>query len=106
MLLSADILEPSKNISLLRAPQEPSQPRASIPPSLAVPWVNISKRQGTVQMIVTVFPRLGIPPIIVHSTISLNNWRKTDPEGPFSLPNLTTLYSLESSRSGVQLYSL
>jgi len=65
--------------------EEPSHPCASIPPSLAVPWVNISKS-------------LGIPPIIVHSTISLNNWRKTDPEGPFSLPNLTTLYSLESSR--------
>ena len=102
MLFLADKLEPSQNISRLRAPQEPSQPRASIPPSLAVPWVNISKRQGAVQMIVTVLPRLGIPPIIVHSTISLNNWRKTDSEGPFTLPNLTTLYSLESSRSGVQ----
>lgn len=39
-----------------------------------------------------------MPPIIIHATISLTNWRKLDPEGPFSLPNLTTIYSLDSTR--------
>ena len=39
-----------------------------------------------------------MPPIIIHATISLSNWRKLDPEGAFSLPNLTTIYSLDSTR--------
>ena len=30
--------------------------------------------------------------------MSLSNWRKLDPEGAFSLPNLTTIYSLDSTR--------
>ena len=39
-----------------------------------------------------------MPPIIIHATMSLSNWRKLDPEGAFSLPNLTTIYSLDSTR--------
>ena len=39
-----------------------------------------------------------MPPIIIHATISLTNWRKLDSEGPFSLSNLTTIYSLDSTR--------
>ena len=39
-----------------------------------------------------------MPPIIIHATVSLSNWRKLDPEGAFSLPNLTTIYSLDSTR--------
>ena len=39
-----------------------------------------------------------MPPILIHATISLSNWRKLDPQGPFSLPNLTTIYSLDSTR--------
>ena len=41
---------------------------------------------------------LGLPPILVHSTISLCNWRKLDPRGPMVLDNLTLLHSLDSSR--------
>ena len=61
--------------------QEPESPKPVLPTCLAVPWSNISER-------------LGLPPIIVHATISLSNWRKIDPEGPFSLSNLTTIFSL------------
>ena len=65
--------------------QEPESPKPVLPTCLAVPWSNISER-------------LGLPPIIVHATISLSNWRKIDPEGPFSLSNLTTIFSLDSTR--------
>lgn len=63
----------------------PSRPAQTLPRQLAIPWYGVSSR-------------LGIPPIIVHSTISLCNWRKQDTSGPMSLENLELLYSLDSSR--------
>ena len=63
----------------------PSSPANSLPPQLAVPWCQVSDK-------------LGLPPILVHSTISLCNWRKLDPSGPMVLDNLNLLYSLDSSR--------
>ena len=73
--------DPEINVIL----QEPEAPKPVLPTSLALPWSSISRR-------------LGVPPILIHATISLSNWRKLDPEGPFSLPNLTTIYSLDSTR--------
>ena len=63
----------------------PSTPSHSLPPQLAVPWCKVSDM-------------LGLPPILVYSTISLCNWRKLDPRGPMVLENLTLLHSLDSSR--------
>jgi len=65
--------------------EEPSCPRPCLPEVLAVPWTSVSTR-------------LAIPPIIIHSTISLSNWRKIDPSGPFELSNLTTIFSLDTTR--------
>ena len=42
--------------------------------------------------------RLGLPPVILHSTISLSNWRLRDKHLPLTLDNLTTLYSLDKTR--------
>ena len=42
--------------------------------------------------------RLGLPPVVVHSTMSLSNWRLMSAEGGFTLDNLTTIVSFDSSR--------
>ena len=65
--------------------EDPSKPAQILPPQIAIPWCGVSKK-------------LGLPPIIVHSTVSLCNWKKLDPCGPMILDNLKLLYSLDSSR--------
>ena len=64
---------------------DPESPARVLPPQLAVPWSRVSTR-------------LGLPPVILHSTISLSNWRPINPDLPLSVDNLTTLYSLDSTR--------
>ena len=64
---------------------EPDSPASELPAQLAVPWARVSDR-------------LGLPPVILHSTISLSNWRPINPDLPLSVDNLTTLYSLDSTR--------
>ena len=63
----------------------PETPATELPSQLAVPWSRVSAR-------------LGLPPIILHSTISLSNWRLISSSSPLCLDNLTTLYSLDNSR--------
>ena len=63
----------------------PDRPATELPAQLAVPWTRVSDR-------------LGLPPVILHSTISLSNWRPINPDLPLSVDNLTTLYSLDSTR--------
>ena len=41
---------------------------------------------------------LGVPPVVIHSTMSLSNWRLRDPAGSFTLDNLTTIHSFDSTR--------
>ena len=60
-------------------------PATELPAQLAVPWTRVSHR-------------LGLPPVILHSTISLSNWRLIDTERSLTLDNLTTLYSLDKTR--------
>ena len=50
-----------------------------------MPWARVSDR-------------LGLPPIILHSTITLSNWRLINTELSLTLDNLTTLYSLDTTR--------
>ena len=52
-----------------------------LPKNVAIPWVGVSDR-------------LGLPPIITHCDVVLNNWTKIDPEGPLELDNLRTLVSV------------
>jgi indoleamine 2,3-dioxygenase len=55
--------------------------RKLLPRNVAIPWVGVSDR-------------LGLPPIITHCDVVLNNWTKIDPEGPLELDNLRTLVSI------------
>ena len=50
-----------------------------------MPWARVSDR-------------LGLPPVILHSTISLSNWRLINTELEITLDNITTLYSLDQTR--------
>ncbi|MEM9822643.1 MAG: hypothetical protein AAF985_16290 [Bacteroidota bacterium] len=49
-----------------------------LPPSLAIPWVKVAQA-------------LKRKPILSHSSVVLNNWRKLDPAGPIRTDNLATL---------------
>jgi len=49
-----------------------------IPSSIAVPWIKIADR-------------LKRKPVLSHSSVVLNNWRRLDPDGPISLNNIATL---------------
>uniref|UniRef100_A0A8C5GFY5 Indoleamine 2,3-dioxygenase 2-like n=1 Tax=Gouania willdenowi TaxID=441366 RepID=A0A8C5GFY5_GOUWI len=57
-----------------------------LPCSLAVPYWEVSQR-------------LGLPPILTHADAVLANWKKKDPEGPFSMENLELLVTLPGGES-------
>jgi indoleamine 2,3-dioxygenase len=48
---------------------------SSIPPSLAVPWYQLSKV-------------LGRPPVLSYASYALDNWRRVDPDRPVELGNI------------------
>ena len=64
---------------------EPGRPSERLPPALAIPWTQVASR-------------LGLPPVVVHSTMSLSNWRRISAEGGLTLDNLTTIFSFDSLR--------
>ena len=64
---------------------EPARPASRLPRPLALPWSSVSSR-------------LGLPPVVVHSTMSLSNWRRLADEGLLTLDNVTTIFSFDSSR--------
>ena len=64
---------------------EPSKPASRLPRPLALPWTLVASR-------------LGLPPVVVHSTMSLSNWRRLSDEGGLTLDNVTTIFSFDSSR--------
>ncbi|OLB80000.1 MAG: hypothetical protein AUI14_08645 [Actinobacteria bacterium 13_2_20CM_2_71_6] len=53
------------------------QPARRLPASLAVPWCQLAAN-------------LDLPPIVRHSSIVLNNWRRPAPEEPLDLTNVDT----------------
>ena len=63
----------------------PSEPQPVLPRCLAVPWTAVSDK-------------LGVPPVVIHSTMSLSNWQLINSEGQFCLDNLTTIFSFDCSR--------
>ena len=64
---------------------EPGRPAPILPRPLALPWASVSAR-------------LGLPPVVVHSTMSLSNWRRISAGGDLSLDNVTTIFSFDGSR--------
>ena len=50
-----------------------------LPEAIAVPWTEVAKK-------------LGRPPILTHSSVIIQNWRRIDPEGPIATDNLATLH--------------
>ena len=64
---------------------KPSEPNPVLPRCLAVPWHLVSSK-------------LGVPPVVIHSTMSLSNWQLINSEGQFCLDNLTTIFSFDCSR--------
>ena len=72
---------------------EPSKPASRLPRPLALPWTLVASR-------------LGLPPVVVHSTMSLSNWRRLSDERGLTLDNVTTIFSFDSSRDlEVRTYS-
>ncbi|KAK7146536.1 hypothetical protein R3I93_014094 [Phoxinus phoxinus] len=57
-----------------------------LPQNLSVPFCEVSRR-------------LGLPPILIHADTVLANWKKTDPDGPFSMENLELLLTLPGGES-------
>uniref|UniRef100_A0A8C2DEW1 Indoleamine 2,3-dioxygenase 1 n=1 Tax=Cyprinus carpio TaxID=7962 RepID=A0A8C2DEW1_CYPCA len=57
-----------------------------LPRSLSVPFSEVSQR-------------LGLPPILIHADTVLANWKKRDPDGPFSMENLDLLLTLPGGES-------
>src|SRR5207302_7669367 len=51
---------------------------ASLPTSIARPWVAVAAR-------------LGRPPILSYASYALDNWRRLDADGPIALGNLALL---------------
>ena len=58
--------------------EDPHQPAARIPASLAVPWHHVMKK-------------LGRPPVLSYASYALDNWRRLDPTSPIELGNITLL---------------
>ncbi|XP_051038134.1 indoleamine 2,3-dioxygenase 2 [Phodopus roborovskii] len=63
-----------------------TQPQKVLPRSLAIPFVEVSRK-------------LGLPPILVHSDLVLTNWTKRNPEGPWEIRNLETIISFPGGES-------
>jgi indoleamine 2,3-dioxygenase len=61
-----------------------AEPARRLPPGIAQPWWAAAQRTGR-------------PPIIVHGSLVLNNWRRLDPAGPLTLDNLDTLLTFLGS---------
>ncbi|XP_062518540.1 indoleamine 2,3-dioxygenase 2-like [Corticium candelabrum] len=64
-----------------------------LPQNIAIPWVGVSKY-------------LGLPPVVTHFDVVLNNWRKIDVNGPLELSNLTTIYAFSPAGKDEQWFSL
>lgn len=60
------------------------QPDFTLPRNIAVPLMTLSQR-------------LGRPPIVMHATLVLNNWRRLDPDLPLALDNLDTQFTFTGS---------
>lgn len=58
----------------------------ALPRCLSVPFCEVSQR-------------LGLPPILTHADTVLANWKKRDPDGPFSMENLELLLTLPGGES-------
>ncbi|XP_050002698.1 indoleamine 2,3-dioxygenase 2 isoform X2 [Alexandromys fortis] len=63
-----------------------TQPPKVLPRTLAIPFVEVSRK-------------LGLPPILVHSDLVLTNWTKRNPEGPWEISNLETIVSFPGGES-------
>ncbi|KAF4109649.1 hypothetical protein G5714_008901 [Onychostoma macrolepis] len=57
-----------------------------LPRSLSVPFCEVSQR-------------LGLPPILIYADAVLANWKKRDPNGPFSMENLELLLTFPGGES-------
>jgi indoleamine 2,3-dioxygenase len=57
---------------------EGSTPAASLPHTIAEPWVELARR-------------LGRPPILSYASYALDNWRRFDARGPLRVENLAIL---------------
>lgn len=53
------------------------EPALRIPAALARPWYQLAAE-------------LGLPPVLTHSSIVLNNWRRLAPDEPLSMTNIDT----------------
>jgi indoleamine 2,3-dioxygenase len=60
------------------------EPDFTLPRNIAVPLIALSRR-------------LGRPPIVMHATLVLNNWRRLDPARPLALDNLDTQFTFTGS---------
>jgi indoleamine 2,3-dioxygenase len=47
--------------------------------------------------LMTLSQRLGRPPIVMHATLVLNNWRRLDPARPLTLDNVDTQFTFTGS---------
>jgi indoleamine 2,3-dioxygenase len=59
-------------------------PDFTLPRNIAVPLMTLSRR-------------LGRPPIVMHATLVLNNWRRLDPARPLALDNIDTQFTFTGS---------
>ncbi len=60
------------------------EPDFTLPRNIAVPLMALSQR-------------LGRPPIVMHATLVLNNWRRLDPNRPLALDNVDTQFTFTGS---------
>jgi indoleamine 2,3-dioxygenase len=60
------------------------EPDFTLPRNIAVPLMALSHR-------------LGRPPIVMHATLVLNNWRRLDPDRPLALDNVDTQFTFTGS---------
>jgi indoleamine 2,3-dioxygenase len=60
------------------------EPDFTLPRNIAVPLMALSQR-------------LGRPPIVMHATLVLNNWRRLDPDRPLALDNVDTQFTFTGS---------
>ncbi|HWV52480.1 hypothetical protein [Pseudorhodoplanes sp.] len=61
-----------------------AEPDFTLPRNIAVPFMALSQR-------------LGRPPIVMHATLVLNNWRRLDPARPLALDNVDTQFTFTGS---------
>jgi indoleamine 2,3-dioxygenase len=61
-----------------------TEPDFILPRNIAVPLIALSQR-------------LGRPPIVMHATLVLNNWRRLDPARPLALDNIDTQFTFTGS---------